>query len=401
MLINNLKKEKAQETLNKQDLFKTEKHFPSAVREWNNSIYVFNSNTLKSIPYAEKIAMNIIKAYFSAYNKNVEKFLRTKKFLNRFRKYSSNKIYISKGEFKHTNNKVLINLYIYNRQKLNYISYMKNWYNRYLKKDLNLIFINRLKTINKKGLVTLEKANEKKISILKILNLKAKNTNSYKNVSNYIDNFYKLVINKSIKKIKTYFFYKQLLYTNKSLLNYNYLHVLKNYLELLYNKNVEFNLINLKRFYLNSDILSESVLLKITRDRRKLLKYLNLLKGKVKIYKKRAYLGEKIERKILNFKQNLNLVNNRLESIVLNNLKYKDTTGFRLEAKGRLTRRYTASRSISKVKYKGNLLDLDSSYRGLSTVLLKGNLKSNLQSTKLKSKTRIGSFGIKGWVSGN
>jgi hypothetical protein len=34
-------------------------------------------------------------------------------------------------------------------------------------------------------------------------------------------------------------------------------------------------------------------------------------------------------------------------------------------------------------------------------VMLRGNLRSNLQYSKLKSKTRIGSFGIKGWVSGN
>jgi ribosomal protein S3 len=33
--------------------------------------------------------------------------------------------------------------------------------------------------------------------------------------------------------------------------------------------------------------------------------------------------------------------------------------------------------------------------------LLKGNLKSNIQYTKSKSKTRIGSFGIKSWVSGD
>ena len=90
-----------------------------------------------------------------------------------------------------------------------------------------------------------------------------------------------------------------------------------------------------------------------------------------------------------------------LERFILKNLKYKHVTGFRLQGKGRLTRRYTASRSISKLKYKGNLLDINSSYRGLSTVLLRGNIKSNLQSTKLRSKTRIGSFGIKGWVSGN
>ena len=61
-------------------------------------------------------------------------------------------------------------------------------------------------------------------------------------------------------------------------------------------------------------------------------------------------------------------------------------TGFRLEAKGRLTRRYTASRSVTKIRYKGNLLNIDSSYKGLSTIILKGNLKSNLQYTKSNLK---------------
>ena len=85
-----------------------------------------------------------------------------------------------------------------------------------------------------------------------------------------------------------------------------------------------------------------------------------------------------------------------MKKIIFNNLKYKRVTGFRLEARGRLGRRYTASRSVFKLKYKGNLLNLDSSYKGISSVILKGNLKSNIQYTKLKSKTRIGSFGLKG-----
>lgn len=89
------------------------------------------------------------------------------------------------------------------------------------------------------------------------------------------------------------------------------------------------------------------------------------------------------------------------QKTIINNLKYKDITGYRLQIKGRVTRRFTAARSISKNKHKGGILDIDSSYRGLSSVLLKGNLKSNTQYTKLKSKTRIGSFGIKGWISGN
>ena len=99
-----------------------------------------------------------------------------------------------------------------------------------------------------------------------------------------------------------------------------------------------------------------------------------------------------------NFYKNRDLSQNELvlQDYIVNNLKYKHVTGFRLEARGRLSKRFTASRSVYKLRYKGNLLNLDSSYKGLSSVILKGNLKSNIQYTKLKSKTRIGSFGIKG-----
>ena len=86
---------------------------------------------------------------------------------------------------------------------------------------------------------------------------------------------------------------------------------------------------------------------------------------------------------------------------IIKQLKYRKLTGFRLELKGRLTRRYTASRSRSKLLNKGNLLNLYSSYKRTSNIFLRGNLKSGLQYTKLKSKSRIGSFGIKGWVSAN
>jgi hypothetical protein len=211
-----------------------------------------------------------------------------------------------------------------------------------------------------------------------------------KGLSKYIILFYKKLIKKLLDKYFLHKYYQQLIFINKSKFNYNYLQYLKKYLEKIYNKNIEFNLINLRRFYLNSDILSESITLKIRKNRRKLLKYLNTLKRKVKVHNK----------KNLYYKSVLNKLNNidkkYLEGVVLKDIKYKYVTGFRLETSGRLTRRYTASKSVSKLRYKGNLLNIDSSYRGLSSVLLKGNLKSNLQYTKLKSKTRIGSFGIKG-----
>ena len=217
--------------------------------------------------------------------------------------------------------------------------------------------------------------------------------NTLKSLSNHTTNFYKNILKLTMKKLRLYFLYKQLIYLNKSKLNYTYLRLLKKHLENLYNKNVEFNLINLKRFYLNSDILFESVKLKLTRNKRIMRKLLNKIKDKVKIDEKNLFLDytPKVE-------SELNQINNEkhLKNLVFNHLKYKHVTGFRLEARGRLSRRYTASRSVFKLKYKGNLLNLDSSYKGLSSVILKGNLKSNLQYTKLNSKTRIGSFGIKG-----
>lgn len=339
--------------------------------------------------------MRIIKNFFSFYNDTLEKKLRTKRLLVRSRKFSSNRIYLSKGEFKHNNNSVLVNLYIFNRQKYNYLLKLKNIYlKKFLTKKINKSIIRLLKLIYKKGLDSIKQVNKDKYLLIRALNVVEKNknykVNSFKSISNYTVLFYKKVLKLTMRKVRLYFLYKQLIYLNKSKLNYTYLRVLKKHLENLYNKNVEFNMINLKRFYLNSDILSESLKLKLTRNRKDLHQIFDKLKDKVKIHKKKLFLSNNppIKNKLSNIIF--------LKRIVFDNLKYKHVTGFRLEARGRISRRFTAGRSIHKLKYKGNLLGLDSSYRGLSSVILKGNLKSNIQYTKLKSKTRIGSFGIKG-----
>ena len=107
---------------------RTPKHFPSSVREWNNSIYVYNKNSLNLIPSTTLLVTNMIKSYFNLYNKRLELKMRTKRLLLRLRRLSSNKYYISNGGFKHTNNKVYINLYVFNRQKKNYLSTLKKWY---------------------------------------------------------------------------------------------------------------------------------------------------------------------------------------------------------------------------------------------------------------------------------
>jgi len=356
---------------------------------------VFNKNALNAIPTLSITAMNIIKSYFNIYNYVLERKMRKEKLLLRLRRLSSNKIYVSNGEFKHTNNSVIITLYLYNRQKHNYTLKIKKEYLKVFKvykERLNKKF-SLIKLIS---LESIKKANKDKYVIMKTLN----NTQNFsiiksKSLSEYITKFHKKVVEQSMTKLNMYMFFRQLIFINNTKYSYVFLQTLKKYLVIIYNKNVEFNLVNLKHFYLNSDILSESITLKISRNRRKLLKYLNNLKKKVKTQKKNLLLHVFLKKNKLNLKQKFN---NKLflKNFVINNLKYRHVTGFRLEAKGRLTRRFTASRSISKLRYKGNLMNIDSSFRGLSTVLLKGNLRSNVQYTKLNSKTRIGSFGIKG-----
>lgn len=350
------------------------------------------------MPSTTVSAMKIIKGFFNVYNKSLEKIIRTKRLLLRFRRLSSNRLYLSNGEFKHKNNSVLINIYLFNRQKYNYLSKLKNIYlKKFLsKKSLNNNLIKTFRSIYKKGLDCLKEVNKDKYLLIKALNIIEKNPkykiSTFKNLSEHTRLFYKNLVNLTMKKLRLYFLYKQLLYLNKSKLNYTYLRLLKKYLENLYNKNVEFNIINLNRFYLNSDILFESVKLKLTRNKRKMRKILNKIKNKIKINNKKLLNITLPEKNKLNQIQDVK----QLKNIVFNNLKYRHVTGFRLEARGRLSRRYTASRSVFKLKYKGNLLNLDSSINGLSSVILKGNLKSNIQYTKLNSKTRIGSFGLKG-----
>jgi hypothetical protein len=87
------------------------------------------------------------------------------------------------------------------------------------------------------------------------------------------------------------------------------------------------------------------------------------------------------------------------KSYILNSLKHLNMRGIRVEAKGRLTRRFTASRSVFKMKWKGGLKNVDSSIKGLSTIMLRGHVKSNVQYTFINSKNRIGAYGVKGWVS--
>lgn len=104
------------------------------------------------LPVTTLSVIKLIKSYFTLFNHNVERKIRTEKLLPRFRRLSSNKIYISNGEFKHTNNKVIINLYLFNRQKHNYILALKKLYLKTIfknKKNSKYNFVDNKYKINK------------------------------------------------------------------------------------------------------------------------------------------------------------------------------------------------------------------------------------------------------------
>jgi hypothetical protein len=357
--------------------------------------------------------MKLIKGYFSLSNLKLEKKLRKEKLRRRSIKLSTNKIFLSDGEFKHTNDKVIITLYLYNRQKFNYLYKLKK---RYVKLFVKTTFLEKLNLIKSEGLKFLEK--EKKLSedLMRILP-----SYSYK-VSSLQRLYYKNFIKKALKRLKFYMFYKQLLYINQNKFNYSYLQGLIYLIKKIFNKNVELNLINLKYFYFNSDIFSQPLVLKL-RKKRNLLRYLKACVRKVKIKKTNEIINnyffdlnklsnvedvdilnnlllDLLKQNEKNYSNNTVVKNkygfNILKYIIFNNIKYKRVSGVRLEAAGRLTKRYTASRSRYKVIYKGNLENTLSSVKGYSSVLLRGNFKPNLQYTKVNSKSRIGSFGVKG-----
>ena len=384
------------------------KHFPPAIKEWNNSMYVFNKNTLNLTPVINKTVFNLLKAYFNLYNEELE--IKYKRF--RARRLSSHKIFISKGEFKHTNNKVTINIYVYNRQKINYLNILSKIF-LFLKKSNK----KKLNKVKRNASFIVNKVKSYKIRMLR------KNINNF----NFYENLYKDdYIIACYKKELLYLYYKRLLLLNQLKFRYTYLQSIINLIQKMYNKNININIINLKYFYFNSDILTESITNKLTKNRRRMNPILKLFKHNTNIKNNRE-MQILDELKTFDFLSLVNSVDNNKIKNYLDENKYdlgillsgiysewtnkknkilkfsknKYITGVRIEAAGRLSRRHTASRSIFRLKYVGNLRNRDSSYKGLSSVIMRGNIRNNLQHTKLSSIARIGSFGLKGWVSSN
>ena len=243
--------------------------------------------------------------------------------------------------------------------------------------------------------------------------------------------------------------YKKNLPLNRTLLHFNnlkfdggFISKLIDLVKQVYNKKVEFNIVNLKKMHLDSDIYTQAVSLKLKNRDNKLYRVLKASLRKIKLpvikkideiqkkpnrdeflvniirnntistmlkkIKKNKIRNDNLNKLLLKFypladNLKLNVIKKpfsiirsfSLEDYVLRSLKHLNLRGIRVEAKGRLTRRFTASRSVSKMRCKGGLKNVDSSFRGLSTIMLRGIVKSNLQYSTINSKNRNGAFGIK------
>jgi hypothetical protein len=402
----------------KGDFIAATRHYPPANKEWFNSVYSYHKNNLKLLPVADNVIINLIRGYFNMYSR----FLEIKNKARRLRKWkrrlSGRKFWVSKPELKHTNDKVIINLYIYNRQKKFFLSKIR--------KLLSYKLFNYIKTSMK--INSNEFIRDFRKSTLNLLNIvNVKDDKFLKNLEKvYLNN----LIKRALKKEIFIMHFMQSLFLNRFKFTSLYIEPLKLLLSKIYNKKIVLNLVKLKTYFLNSDILTQIITSKTSNRKNRVLKVLkaSIVNVKTPVLHKKLIIREptkfiaiqntlidnsteslynnpsetssnKIkEEDILNNIINKNYKNStRLD--VLNSVKNKTVSGIRLEASGRLTKRIIAARAVFKLKYVGTIKNVDSSYRGISSVILRGNTKSNTQLTFLKSKTRIGSFGMKGWIS--
>ncbi len=378
------------------------RHYPPANKEWFNSIYAFNKNTTKLLPTADNLIISLIRSYFNMFSRFLEKKTKARDNPIWKRRLSSKNFWISKAELKHTNDKVIITLYIFNRQNIKKI---KKILSPYL-----FTFISKtLKAKSSKYIQEIRKENNMFLSKLFMKEKFLKNLEK-----SYLNDLIKKILKKKKINLIKFMHYMQLIRFNQYKFTTIYIAPLKKILENILGKKIIFNLVILKNYYLNSNILTQILISKaIKKDKNfRILRILktSLIKIKTLNANKRLILRQPIE---LSTIQNIfikdsmmlnkiitrNYSRHNIEQIVLNSIKNKIVNGVRLEASGRLTKRITAARSVFKLKYVGTLKNMDSSYKGLSSVILRGNTKSNIQYTKLNSKTRIGSFGLKGWIS--
>ena len=373
--------------------------YTSSNKEWFSSVYSYNKSYIKSLISYDAVLNKLLRSYCNMLQDKI-KILFKRRRDNKIR-YSANKIYASRAELKHTNTKLFITLYIYNKQKSSI-----EWY---ILKILVLVkyrklivdgkrgfvpnHINRIPALLKNNFFTFRKWNmaffKTNNNLIRyfLVNLRRK----YLKLSN-IPTYNIRLLKKLVRLQKILFNSLKLLNFNKSKFNSLNLNLrnlgLISLIEKLYNKKVEINLVELRSIHLNSDVFSSAVALKL-RDRKN---------KAVRVLRKAILQMVRIPdlHTLITFDDNIEAMN---KNSIINTIKQQVVSGVRFEASGRLTRRLTAMRAVFKYRYAGSLKNIRSSFNNKPSTMLRGYVKSNTQYTLINSKTRNGTFGLKGWVS--
>jgi hypothetical protein len=200
--------------------------------------------------------------------------------------------------------------------------------------------------------------------------------------------------------IKKYYISKIFLNNNKfnslSIINLNKL------INNIYKKKSIINIINIKYAYLNNNILIDNILSKLNDRKKGVLRVLKKLLKLIKIaeinpivfLKKNKLVDNKSIFNIGKYNNFVNIFLSDKYKFIIKCIKSIHIIGIYIEAKGRLTKRMTASRSVYKLKSKGNLKNMYTSHYKTSSLLLRGLLKSNINSINKNSKNKNGSYGI-------
>jgi hypothetical protein len=422
------------------------KYLPAFSKEWRNVIYSFNKNNLKNLPINDQNINKIIESYFNLFFQN-HRYVGLSKFilLKRRRKFLR-RIFVSNAEIKHTNNKAKIVLYTINREK----------------KILNQKYL-RLSRVIYKELCKRYSYVRKDFRnyIFNILSKEYKITNEYIRKSNFINDKFKFIHefitidNIFFKQMWTFMIKQQSKKYIRVLRKYNLLYSinqfkfnklvllpkLSNILHKILGKKLEYNIINLKSISYNTSLFTNILALKIKKIKsghikrmfsiinRAYLPVVNTIQEKTRLDSKDNFDSFKNKYRDLKILSNIHgkfslshLLNkifitdtlsaknnntdksitssNNIHNTIYNSIKYKNMNGIRLEVKGRLTKRYRADRAVYSLKWKGGLKNTYSSFKGLSTVLFRGNTNANTSYSISTSKRRVGAFAVKGWIGG-
>ena len=426
------------------DVGKT-KYLPPIAKEWKSSVYNYNPNNTINYPIYDLNINSLIKSYFNLYFNH--RYINHKYISRKKKRKSFNKIFVSKAEIKHTNSKAIITIYIYNREKLSLLKKIRKLRNILVKFIVLLLNKNKLaKFISLPWIISNQNLINNSSILWTLANYKVRD--DFRKVDNMLYIRMKRLAKNLYKLLTTIRRYRLKLSLNKYKLEEQFLCELSQLISKYYSKKVEFNIVNLKSIAYNGDIFTEILTSKIKKEKSSPILNLNALLSKIVLPKvntiiERGRLEKIVDLELVDNKfRNLNvcsIINNpnllkdninkllydiyykttfekesklnedvftdntyhlKIRDIILENINYKNMGGARLIVKGRLTKRYRADRAVYKMKWKGGLKNIDSAFKGLSTVQYLGYRDSNVTKSSSVSKRRIGSFGVSTWIGG-